>query len=167
LPLWQLTQTVTTNTFVNYDLAAIVPAVAPAYGVVPPLGRMILSEIDFQIDLLAVQNAAAADIFGQAFIGLGLYVSTANAAGVFSTQDPLSAADLCRENWIQHEHWNETFIPRTSLTTFESIRRKIRLKAPVSIGEGKALRVTLSYLGPAVSNLLHVVSARAKITRVS
>jgi hypothetical protein len=152
---------------VNYDLAAIVPAVAPAYGVVPPLGRMILSEIDFQIDFLAVQDVAGADIYGEAAIGLGLYIATADTAGLFSNQDPLSGADLCRENWLEHQHWHQTYVPRTALTTFESIRRRISLKQPVSIGEGKALRVTLSYAGPMVSTLLHVVSARAKITRVS
>jgi len=58
--------------------------------------------------------------------------------------------------------------PRTTLTMIQqSTRRRIMLKSPVSIGEGKALRVTLSYSGPAVSSLLHQVSARAKITRVS
>jgi hypothetical protein len=166
--MWLLNANLPTVSVVNYDLAAIIPAVAPAYGVVPPLGRMLLSEIDFQLDFLAVQNAALADIFGQANIGLGLYVATANTAGVFSTQDPLSSADLCRENWIEHQHWTETFQPRTTLTMIQqSTRRRIMLKSPVSIGEGKALRVTLSYSGPAVSSLLHQVSARAKITRVS
>jgi hypothetical protein len=117
-------------------VAGIVPAVAPIGTV--PLGRMLITEIDFVVDIPMVNSSS-----GLVNYGVGLYPgewSTSTTA--WSTQSPLIVSDACRDNWLTLDV-GCAWVSSSPTLTQHGIRIKHNVKCNLSLTQGQGVLLTI------------------------
>jgi len=117
---------------INQTIIGLVPAAAPP-GVVP-VGRLVVHELDINVDII---NAGSAG--GICAYGIGVYRATYdNASTQFSQQSPLAPVDATRDNW----QWLEAsalVAPAVLSIVQHGIHYHKRLVVNASLGQGEAL----------------------------
>jgi len=91
------------------------PRTALQINAAPLLPRMKVKILDGQIDLGPLQNLAGSLVVGNVYtiqLGVGIYLARLNAGAtiLYDIQDPLSAVDCSRFDWIYHESRTVNFL---------------------------------------------------------
>jgi len=147
-----------TNTVNPFILVGNIPQAPVAAGAPEPVTQYEISNLQGGIELGSVILNAARAITTDAKVGFGLYMTDINSAGGFDIQDPLTAVDVCKDNWSHLEWWTFQYGPETFAATnpapvyihnnIPMRRTNLRLTSgPRILKEGKVLVGVMSVLG--------------------